>query len=142
MSMKINMEILNQTKRPTLARKRGKKTRLYIDNEFLAEGYAAKNRKLSLVDVYAVLCKYANAKKQTCFPSIETIMRESGLKNRNAVVKALKKLEELNIINVWHSLGRSPNHYFLNDTSVWLKEDGTTRDTVEQYQKHHGTIRI
>lgn len=144
MSMKMRMEHIGQhlAKPQTLARRHKKKTRLFIDNEFFACGYAAKYRKLSLVDVYCVLAKYANYKSQMCYPSYETIMRESGLKNRNSVVKSLKKLEELNIVRIFHSKGRGSNKYFLQDASVWVKEKSITGDTVQPYQTHHGIYRI
>ena len=100
-------------KRDTLARREKKRTRFYIDNEFLARGYAAKYRKISLIDIYCVLAKYANYTTQMCYPSIQTLIRESGVKNRNTVMKALKKLEELKIIKIFHSKGRWNNKYRL-----------------------------
>ena len=126
----------------TLARTLKKKTRLFIDNEFFALGYAAKYRKLSLIDVYCVLAKYARYSSQVCFPSYETIMRESGIKNRNSIANALKKLEELKIIRVLHSKGKWTNKYLLQDTSAWVKEKGITGNTVERYQTHYGIDRF
>ena len=142
--MKMHMEHItkNLPKAQTLARKKQKKTRFYIDNEFLAWGYAAAYRKSSLIDVYCVLAKYANYSSQLCFPSYETIIRETGLKNRNAVKKALDKLEELKIVRIFHSKGRGSNKYILQDVSLWVKERGITGDTVERYQSHHGVHRI
>lgn len=144
MSMKIRMEHNAQRlpKPQTLARRHKKKTRLFIDNEFFSKGYAAQYRKLSLIDVYCVLAKHANYQSQLCFPSYEKIMRESGLKNRNAIAKAINKLEELNIIQVFRSKGRGANKYLLQDTSVWIGEKGITGDTVEPYQRHHGIYRF
>ena len=149
MNMKMNMEQiskylnkpLDKPKPRTLARCSGKRTRFYIDNEFLMWGYAAKYRKMSLIDVYCVLAKYANAKSQKCLPSLQTIIRESGIKNRNTVVKALKKLEELDIVKILHSKGRLPNLYLLQDTSIWARE-GITDDTVQRYQTHYGVDRF
>ncbi len=117
-----------------VARPKIRKKRFYIDNEFLANGYASYFRKLSLLDVYCVLAKYANHQSQICFPSIDTIIQESGVKNRNTVVKAINKLEELNLIRVFRSKGRSSNRYFLLDNMVWLKFNSDTGDTVKPYQ--------
>ena len=133
---------VGEPKPQTLARRTGKKTRFFIDNELLMLGYAAKYRKMSLIDVYCVLARHANAKSQMCFPSYETIMHLSGVKNRNAVVKALKKLEELNIVRIFHSKGRHSNKYLLQDVSVWKKEEGITSDTVKPYQTYHGIDRF
>lgn len=132
----------NPAKPHTLARRLKKKTRFFVDNEFFEFGYAAKYRKQSVLDVYCVLAKYANYKKQTCFPSYERIMSESGIKNKNTAVNAVKKLEELNVITIWHSKGHSPNVYLLQDTSVWIREKSITGDTVEPYQRHYGVHRI
>ena len=55
-------------------------TRLVIDNEYLEKGFMAIFPKtVSLV--YSVLAKYANYRSQRCFPSIATIMKDSGIKN-------------------------------------------------------------
>ena len=149
--MKMNMEHLsNYLNKPvkkyepeTLARQSGKKTRFYIDNEFLLWGYAAKYRKeMSLIDVYCVLARHANAKSQSCFPSLKTIMEMSGVLNKNTVIKALKKLEELNIVKILRSTGRHPNKYLLLDPSVWVKEKGIKDDNVQRCQKYHGVDQI
>lgn len=144
MRMKMSMEHISQklNKRDTLARREKKRTRFFVDNEFLERGYAAKYRKISLIDIYCVLAKHANYKSQLCFPSIKKLIEQSGVKNRNTVLAALKKLEELNIIKVFHSKGRWANKYLMQDPTVWLKEDGITDGTVEPYQGHHGIHRI
>jgi len=123
-------------------RRKDKKTRYYIDNEFLADGYAAVFRKISLIDIYSVLAKYANYRKQECFPSIQTIIRESGVKNRNTVMKAIKKLEELKIIKVFSSKGRKSNRYVLLDTDIWVRIDRITGDMVQQYQSKNKVVHL
>ncbi len=85
-----------------------KNTRLFIDNEYFEKGYARLFPK-SVLAVYCVLAKYANYQTQTCFPSIDIIMRESGIKRRNTVIDGLKILEAYSIIHIEHSKGWSPN---------------------------------
>lgn len=136
------METSNQQHQLLLQRQKVKKSRFYIDNEFLERGYAAKFRKLHLLDIYCALARRANYKTQRCFPSYEDIMELTGLKNKNAVAVALRKLEELNIIFVYHSKGRRSNQYILQDVEVWLKPDGSTYETVIQYQTNRKVDRI
>lgn len=101
-------------------RPRGKKTRLWIDNEYFTEHYG-EALPLSALAVYAVLAKYANARTQSCFPSVATIMRESGIKSTKTAYAALKDLEQYRLIEISHSKGRSSNRYTLLDSSIWLK---------------------
>ena len=73
-----------------LVREKGKRTRFYIDNEFLKLGYAAAVRHL--LSVYGVLCKYAHAETQKCWPALDTIMKEGGGSNRRTVLIVIKTL--------------------------------------------------
>ena len=106
-----------------------KKTRLYIDNEYLEEGYADFLSKQTTM-VYLVLAKYANYRTQTCFPSISTIMCKSGVRNRNSVVKALKTLKQYHIIAISHSKGRTSNCYALLHTSVWKNPNNFSANKI------------
>lgn len=110
-------------------RRPNKKTRFFIDNEYLEKGYAKKFSTATFA-VYAVLARHANARAQTCFPSIPTIMQKGGIGNRNTVVAALKQLEEYNIIAVDHSKGRQSNFYTLLDVQHWRALNSITSDTV------------
>ena len=101
-------------------RPRNKKTRLWIDNEYFSEHYG-ETLPLSALAVYAVLAKYANARTQSCFPSVATIMKESGIKSAKTVFASLKQLEQYRLIEISHSKGRSSNRYTLLDSSIWLK---------------------
>jgi len=110
-------------------RPKGKVTRLFIDNEYVEQGYLAKFPRY-VTPIYLVLARHSNAKTQTCFPSISTIQTESGIKNRNSVVGAIKILEDHNIISVDHSRGRRPNFYTLLDIVIWKPINGITTNTV------------
>lgn len=105
----------------------GKKSRYFIDNEFLKDDYVNIHRYA--LNVYSVLSMHANHKSQTCFPSIKTITRESSVKNRNTVLKVIKILESYNIISVTRSSGRKPNIYTLIDSKLWIKRDGIPKLT-------------
>ncbi len=113
MTMQPLRRILNNKKIPEpkkgdfkglLVRPSKKNTRLFIDNEYFEKGYAELFPKTVLA-VYCVLAKYANYGTQTCFPSIDIIMHESGIKRRNTVVDDLKLLETYSIIYIEHSKG-------------------------------------
>ncbi len=112
-----------------LVRPSKKNTRLFIDNEYFENGYAAVFPK-SVLAVYCVLAKYANYETQTCFPSIDTIMKESGIRRRNTVIKALNLLERYNILCINHSKGWCTNQYALLDASCWKEPNSISTDTV------------
>ncbi len=116
-----------------------KNTRLFIDNEYFEKGYARLFSK-SVLAVYCVLAKYANYGTQTCFPSIDIIMRESGIKRRNTVVDDLKILEAYSIIHIEHSNGWSPNQYALLNSDVWKEPDSINIDTVLRIKKIPKTV--
>ncbi len=108
-----------------------KSTRLYIDNEYFGKGYAAFFPKWATM-VYLVLAKYANYRTQICYPSIKTIIRESGVSNRNSVVNAIKVLEAYKIIGTWHSKGRIANCYVLLSSSIWGEPNSISMDTIKK----------
>jgi hypothetical protein len=110
-------------RRETIAlpvRPRNKKTRLWIDNEYFSDHYGAAF-PLTTLAVYAVLAKYANARTQTCYPSVAKIMQESGIKSEKTVFASLKRLEGHRIIEISRSKGRSSNRYTLLASHIWLK---------------------
>jgi hypothetical protein len=110
-------------------RPRDKKTRLWIDNEYFEKRYAAAfPQSVSLV--YAVLCKYANARTQSCWPSAQTIMSEAGVASRETLFSAIKTLESHGIITVRRSKGRHPNIYTLLDCNAWLPPNSAEKRTV------------
>jgi predicted transcriptional regulator len=69
----------------------------WLDNQYL-NGYA-KHLGMSCTVVYLSLCRFANNSTQQCFPSMETIAEQNGV-HRSTVMRAIKKLEEWNIIRV------------------------------------------
>ena len=101
-------EVVGIPKRPRL-----KQNRLYIDNEYFELGYAAIFPN-SVTLVYCILAKYANARSQICWPSVRTIMRETGIGSDKTVFAAVRQLEFCRLIKVSHSRGRSSNRYQLS----------------------------
>ena len=117
-------------KRPSV-----RKERLVIDNEFFERGYAAQFHRKRVLDVYCVLAKYANHKNQTCFPAIPTIMKETGVKNRNTIINAIKILESYNFIAVVHAKSKTSNRYALLDCRVWKPTNSINLDTILKAKK-------
>jgi len=116
-----------------------KKERLWIDNEYFANGYAAAFPKATTL-VYGVLAKYANADTQRCFPAWQTLMKETGIKNRRTISEAIRILEAFGIIAVVHSTGKYPNRYVLLDAQQWKKADSGIVATVRKAKKHRVTV--
>lgn len=114
-----------------LLRKTKKKTRSFIDNEYIKGGYMAHFRKYVTL-VYVVLTKYSNYKTQSCFPSYTIIMKDTGIKNRNYISKSIKILESYNIIEIRHGTHKRSNLYYLIDPSCWTKISSINTDTTNQ----------
>jgi replication initiation and membrane attachment protein DnaB len=75
------------------------------------------------VAIYSVLCRHANNSTQKCWPSMETIGKKSGIKDRKTVSKAIGILSDYNIIEVEKVKADNGKHanntYQLNDPKYW-----------------------
>src|SRR3989344_6128925 len=111
-----------------IVREQKKRTRLYIDNEFFEKGYAALLHNRSLV--YECLAKYARADTQMCYPSYETIIKETGIKNRNTIAQTINLLEYLRLIGVKRGWKGRSNRYYLLHHSEWRALTSITSDTA------------
>ncbi|MEK7144752.1 MAG: hypothetical protein AAB794_02765 [Patescibacteria group bacterium] len=116
-----------------IVRDQKKRTRLYIDNEFLEKGYAAMSHNASLM--YVCLTKYANAEKQTCYPGYELVMKETGIKNRNTLAQTINVLEYLRLIGVKRGWRGRSNRYYLLHHSQWRALTSITSDTARAVSK-------
>ena len=116
---------------PLQPRRRKKQTRLYLDHEYVTQGHLQELPRSATV-IYLVLAKYANFTTQTCFPSLDTLMKESGIKNRNTAVQAIALLRAHRIIAV-QKRGRSSNLYTLIDPSSWVRSANN-----QQYPERYG----
>lgn len=93
----------------------------WLDNEYL-NGYARLLKPTSSL-VYISLCRHANNKTQSCFPSMELIAEELGMQ-RSAISRAIKELEDWNIIKVITNYDkktkqRENNVYTLTNKTTW-----------------------
>ena len=95
----------------------------WIDNEYL-NGYA-KFLSVSSTAVYLSLCRHADNKTQSCFPSMRLVAEELGVSTKT-VERATMELEEWGIISVKRS--RKPdgtqanNVYTLASKKSWVKK--------------------
>lgn len=103
----------------------------WLDNEYL-NGYA---RYLGTVAtaVYISLCRHADNKTQTCFPSMELIAEENGIGSRNTVSKAINALEVWNIIKIERNYNkntkqRENNIYTLLAKTQWKPKPCTNNE--------------
>lgn len=108
----------------SLTRKKGKRTRYYIDNELLKMASIIKPKGIALYNAIAV---HANSKTQSCFPSYETLIQKSGIGNRNELSRYLKILEKYRLIIVERFNGRKSNRYWLIDPCLWKKSNNNDR---------------
>lgn len=113
-------------------RDKREKNWFYIDNQYL-NGYAKILGSICTV-TYLSLCRHADESEQTCFPQMRTIAEENGISVKS-VERAIKKLEEWNIISVEKRKveGRQiSNLYTLLSKSVWAKKPTDNSPTDPQ----------
>lgn len=98
----------------------------WVNNEFV-DLYGQKIGS-NAVAVYFVLCRHANNDTQQCFPSMETIGRKAGIKNRKTISKAIHVLKEYGVIEVEQAIGsdgkRLNNIYHLTNPRSWKTIEG------------------
>lgn len=113
-------------------RPKAKKTRLYLDNEYFEGGYAASFKRFKCTPVYLILAKFANHSTQICYPRTETIMRLTGITNRNQIFDAEKILQAYNIISVTNlvGIGTRVNFYALINSADWEPVNSIPLDTI------------
>lgn len=127
------MEIMSNYQDGFIVRDKNKPTRFYIDNEVFANEYVSYFGRQALV--YFCLAKYANAKTQTCFPSYETIIKYTGIKNRNTIVEAIINLDYFKLIGVRRARNGKSNLYFLLHHSQWKELNADTRHNGRRVSK-------
>ncbi len=131
------------------ARPSVKRTRYYIDNEYIANGYAELFPH-SVTVVYNILARRARHETQQCFPGYDSIMKDSGITNRNTVSLSIKILEAYKLIAVSPGTQYKSNDYLLLDCSEWKpvgsiplesiklqkkRQKRVSKTSVQQYQK-------
>ena len=92
----------------------------WLDNEYL-NGYA-KYLGIYCTAVYISLCRHADNKSQTCFPSMKLIAEENGISTKS-VERATKVLEDWGIVHINRSKKedgtQAVNVYTLTAKSTW-----------------------
>ena len=97
-------------------RDRRANNRFFVDNAFLRGGWGAAIGPYAIA-VYDAIALHADADSQSAYPSHELIAELTGM-SRPTVVKAVNRLEELNIIGIERTDGM-PHTYYLLDQSEW-----------------------
>jgi hypothetical protein len=91
------------------------------DGKFLWVGkpvleFISRKSGSTAVTVYVWLCYYANVKGQDCFPSVTTLSRHCAV-SRRTIIRMLKNLEQLKVIAIDRTKGKS-NVYTLMNVDV------------------------
>lgn len=106
-------------------RDRRQKEWFWVDNTLLDEYARVLGPNATLV--YMALARHSDNDLQTCWPSMELIAEECGIKSRNTVAKGIKKLQEYNMIGVHESSRpdgkRNNNVYTLVTRRHWKPVD-------------------
>ena len=120
---------------------RGKRkvTRFFVENEFVSECYMEKLPKLCTL-VYCAILKHGNTVSQVAWPSLTTIQKLTGEKNRNYVSNAVRLLVECGILGVVQAKSgfKTLNLYYFKSVDYWKSLDHVTKrlklkDSVAQY---------
>lgn len=102
----------------------------WIDNEFL-DRYSRLVGPVATL-VYISLSRHTDQGTQSCFPSMQTIAEEMGIKSRKTVAKGIKVLEDFSIISTQKNFGaggvRQNNTYILTNRRVW-------KDAIQKEEK-------
>ena len=88
------------------------------DGKFLWVGkpvleFISKRIGSTAVTVYVWLCYYANVRGQDCFPSVTTLARHCAV-SRRTIIRMLKSLEQIKVICIDRTKGRSNIYTLLN----------------------------
>jgi len=128
------MDTLEKIKRTFMAEERID-IRDLRDGKFLWVGkpvleFISKRIGSTAVTVYVWLCYYANVRGQDCFPSVTTLARHCAV-SRRTIIRMLKSLEQIKVICIDRTKGRSNIYTLLNaELSTEATGDiGVTSDT-------------
>ena len=80
-----------------------------IENEVLLNPNISIYEKI----IYSVLCCHAGSRK-SCFPSLRTLQRETGIKKRNKVIECINNLQKIGLIKKLQSKFEGTNGHRTN----------------------------
>lgn len=93
--------------------------------------------------LYMVLARHSNNETSESFPSLETLCKKTGVKDKRTITKHIKSLEEIGIIEIKRVKGKS-NRYFLNNIvhtkNVGTKNVPSTKNDTTLGTKNVGTL--
>jgi len=95
-----------------------KAPKLWLDARYVRRGYMAASSPATTT-VLLALISASDFKTRQCRRSVRKLMEESGVKNRNTAFRAIRRLQELQIIDITSVQGY-PHIYKLNDPSMWV----------------------
>jgi DNA-binding MarR family transcriptional regulator len=116
------MEKVDNTNKEEIKIREKRRTHYFdVDNDYI-KSYA-KHLGVMCTAVYTSLCMHSDYETQRCWPSMSTIAEQHGIE-RHTVSRALKKLEEWNIIKIARAIDRKNrkrknNIYTLLSKEVW-----------------------
>lgn len=123
-------------------REKRRKNYFDIDNDYIK--LYARHLGIIATAVYSSLCMHSDYTTQRSWPSMETLAEQHGIE-RHAVSRALKKLEEWNIIKTDRAIDRKKkkrknNVYTLLSKESWRKlpigEEIETLGTMNSIESH------
>ena len=82
----------------------------WAENEIIDCDYLKPMERL----LYLVLARHSDNKTDESFPSIETLCKKTGVKDKRTIVPYIKNLENLGLISVVRTKGM-PNKYYLKN---------------------------
>lgn len=109
-----------------------------VENHVLKSKLSA-NAKL----LYVILCMYANRDKE-CFPSYETLLKDTGIKSRATLSNAIKELKDIGILEVINrQKENASNIYIIKDSLVqYLNEASLTNELALVQNLNKASLKI
>ncbi len=109
------------------------KQRFVVDDAYL-NGFARLLGPYASM-VYFTLCRHADSRFQSCFPSIPLIAEKLGISQRQ-VMRSIRKLQEHNIIRIEKRPRHNGNIYHLLDKAQWTR-GGASSDSQSLVTHSH-----
>lgn len=132
-----NFQRARSAKTESPRRPKGKKTRYFIDNEFIDNRYLTELPKCA-PSVYSVIARHAYANDQVGYISISTIAKEAGV-NRNYAEWGVRILESLRLIEIIRQKNEV-NLYIMLDSNVWRPPKSINFDTLKSISKKSKSV--
>jgi len=95
---------------------------------FWVENELVDNEELKPMErlLYMVLARHSNNETGESFPSLETLCKKTGVKDKRTIVNHLKNLESLELIEIKKQMGISNRYYLKNVKSELVTKNDTS----------------